>query len=173
MKPDADPVVIVSVLYKSRSPIEELLGRGFHRLEKLPELTASVEITGGYFSYMRGDRASKSSSPSVFQPFPVLELDPSAIIQKGSTVVAFGPWQDQKFKGEGVVEMEGAIMIMPEWRTVLRVIGPAGDVRTTIEEDIFSLRLRTGVRADLEAALKWWTCPDEVREVTDIFIWQR
>lgn len=158
-----EPNVIVSVLIRSRG-IKRLCAflkkHDFRRIESMPSLSFSLEIAGGYFAHMRGDKESKASQPSIFQPLPVLELHSHiTTLLRDETFVAFGPWQDVKFKGQGLPIFEEGFFQLPEWRNVLYVLGPKSAVRSAIDEILSFEDLQAGARIDLEIALRWWLDP--------------
>jgi hypothetical protein len=154
---ESERIVMVSVLYVAKDLISYLIDRGFKRLERLPShLRVELEITGGYFSLMRGDRGAKGSAASVFHVSPnyLSFLQVEQVVCRETTFVAIGPYPSQTSSISGGTN------------SVLYIIGPASSVRSTIENEL--LRLPESVLhatlTDLEITLYWWGS-GEVREV--------
>lgn len=161
--------LMVSVLIRSKgvsSTVAFLQERGFLIQPSWTPIEVDLEIAGGYFSRMRGDRHSSNQQPSLFQPQPLLDLfDDPPILARSDVVMAFGPWRDEKFRGREkspVFDSDGRLVCMlqmPEWRNVLYALGPPGLLHEAIDELFSHPGLPDGARCDLEIARQWWDEP--------------
>jgi len=155
---DSSAAIMVAVLLNAvatESTVAYLCNQGFREESRWRPIQLVLEIPGGYFAYMRGDRNGDPTEPSLFQPQSALLLfDDLPILRRGDATIAFGPWRDEKFRGRDL-SMVGEM----EWRCVLYILGPAEEVRCIIDELLQDSNLPHGARVDLEMALKWWANP--------------
>jgi hypothetical protein len=137
------------------------LRRGGYRSKKRwPICELRLELASGYFAYMRGDRHSSAVEPSLFQPQTALALrEDLPILHRDPVTVAFGEWRDEKFRNQGITGDLNFVFLLPEWRNVLYILGPAAAVHASALEILEYHDLPNGARYDLELALKWWKKP--------------
>lgn len=153
-KPDRR-AVLVSVS-QSTPDFEIALRRRFRRVEPLPSrLFVELEITGGYYSALRGDMNSFCNVPTVFPPPPFIEVFRKAVFQEN-----------------GVFICRGKNLFCEETRDILQFAGPADAVYEILINEFLSKQ--TGLLArsplsldtDLEVVLDWWRKPQSAKVIT-------
>lgn len=143
---EPEKTIMVSVLCETGSPIPFLKGRGFKPLQALPcdlRKRVKLELSSGYFSYMRGDEKGCGTAASVFRVRRryITNLRLTEIIQREQTIVAKGTYSYERYF---------------QTRSVLYIIGPASQVRSTIEQELLHLQQLHSTIGDLYTALNFW-----------------
>lgn len=141
--------VMLSVVADHSGLPAYLTGHGFVQVsqprpsvETLPMM--EIEITGGYYSYMRGDKKASGSRPTIF-PFII---DLSGLQRRSVT-------SPERFGGTVTFATSRA-----ESRDVAHIFGPGNAIRAFLEtlNADRSAPVRIGsIAGDLAMTLSWWT----------------
>lgn len=153
--PRADRRIILLTVAQEAQDFEIVLSKRFHRVEPLPSrLYAELEITGGYYSAMRGDYESFANVATIFPPPPYIDVFPDSIWQFGEVLIC-----------------RGKNLACNDRRDILHLLGPAHEVYEMIANEFLSektgllRRSPYSLDTDLEVALGWWKNPQSAKVI--------
>lgn len=184
---------MVSVLIDRLDRVRELSAYlesiGYRRRSSWKPVAVSLEIAGGYFAYMRGQKNSRGGVAYTFRPEGTVALVRNTpILKRDDVTIAFSGWPDKDFGVlsdsepytartkawcEEVFGKEQAVLLLRRQRIVLHLFGPCDTLPSAILQVIEYPSIDSGVRGDLTAALTWWERREFLPDVTRISVLRR
>ena len=160
--PQEDRRAILLTVAQEAQDFEIVLSKRFRRVEPLPShLYAELEITGGYYSAMRGDYDSFANVATIFPPPPYIDVFPDSIWRLGEVLIC-----------------RGKNLACNDRRDILHLLGPAHEVYEMIANEFLSektgllRRSPYSLDTDLEVALGWWKDPQSVKVIASNSIYE-
>lgn len=160
--PQEDRRAILLTVAQEAQDFEIILSKRFGRVQPLPNrIVAELEITGGYYSAMRGDDNSFANVETIFPPPPFIDVYPKSVYRFGNVLIC-----------------RGKNLACNDQRDILHLFGPAHEVYEMVANEFLSEKTGLLRRApysldtDLGVALGWWKDPRSVKVIASNSIYE-
>jgi TIR domain-containing protein len=138
-----------------------LVNFGCEVVDTWTPVSTKVEVTGGYLSYMRGDRESRPGAPSTFSPISPIPRERDTSILSGEGIQACFAVMRVDFVKDDFIEYENMRLNLAAYRYVIYVSGKFADVRRVLEHlnGFVQARQIEYLKYDIPDLLLWWDSP--------------